>query len=66
MYIYLIASSIEYRVLATNVTPDFITIDDDIINDSSCHWWHSSSAEQFYLADTYILSSPEFTHNTKH
>jgi len=41
-------------------------IDDNIINDSWRHWWHSSSADEFYVADTYILSSPEFTHNTKH
>lgn len=41
-------------------------INENIINDSWLHWWHSSSADQFYVADTYILSPPEFTHHTKH
>ncbi len=41
-------------------------VNGDIINDSWQHWWHSSSADQFYVADTYILSPPEFTYNAKH
>lgn len=41
-------------------------LDNDIINESWRHWWHNSTAEEFYVADTYILPPPEFTHNYTH
>ncbi|PCH96505.1 MAG: FMN-binding glutamate synthase family protein [Gammaproteobacteria bacterium] len=36
----------------------------DIENKSWLHWWQSSSAENFYVDDIYILSPPEFAHKT--
>jgi len=30
------------------------------IDESWQHWWQSSSAEQFYVDDFFILKSPEF------
>ncbi|MCW8866668.1 MAG: FMN-binding glutamate synthase family protein, partial [Colwellia sp.] len=34
-------------------------IEDNIVNDTWRHWWHSSSEDEFYVADTYILSPAE-------
>ncbi|PKG81987.1 FMN-binding glutamate synthase family protein [Colwellia sp. 75C3] len=39
---------------------DNALLDGDIANETWKNWWQSSSAEQFYVNDVYILTSPEF------
>ena len=39
-------------------------INGEITFNSWRHWWHSCSAERFYVDDTYILTSPEFSHKS--
>ncbi|MBL4711018.1 MAG: FMN-binding glutamate synthase family protein, partial [Gammaproteobacteria bacterium] len=40
-------------------------IDNKALEGSWQQWWESSSAEQFYVNDTYILSPPEFRQPVK-
>jgi glutamate synthase domain-containing protein 2 len=40
-------------------------IEGKVTDESWQHWWHSSSAEQFYVEDLYILKSPEFYNQSR-
>jgi len=35
-------------------------VNNNIVDEAWQHWWKSSTAEQFYVDDVYILSPPEF------
>ncbi|MCJ8318948.1 MAG: FMN-binding glutamate synthase family protein [Colwellia sp.] len=48
--------------LIAALKPDAL-INNNIVDEAWQHWWQSSSAEQFYVEDVYILSPPEFRHS---
>jgi hypothetical protein len=35
-------------------------VDGKVTNETWVNWWETSSAEQFYVDDIFILKSPEF------